>query len=329
MLFALTFSGYSQNNDARDIRLMFYNVENLFDIYDDSLKDDNDFLPGGVMRWNYTRYNRKINSLYKTIAAAGEWNMPAVIALCEVENRRVLEDLIYKTYLTRYDFGIVHEDSPDLRGIDVCMIYRRDCAEMLDYRYLTPYNVRSEDFRTRSVLYSRLLIQNDTIHLIANHWPSRRGGALAGEDMRMEIVHMVKELCDSIGQVSSGMAKIIICGDFNCTPDDTEIMTLLDKSVSGLPLVNLTESIAGRGAGSYRYKGIWEMIDQVIVSEPLLNTVNGLFTEPGFVKVFSSDFLLERDPVYPGFLPFATYRGYRYHGGFSDHLPVIIDLQTK
>ena len=136
----LTTPGFSQDTKTRSIRLMFYNVENLFDTDHDTLKDDLEFLPGGVRRWNHTRYNRKISSLYQTIAAAGEWSMPGIIVLCEVENRRVLEDLVHGTYLSKYDYGIVHEESPDPRGIDVCMIYRRDCAEVINYRYLIPAN---------------------------------------------------------------------------------------------------------------------------------------------------------------------------------------------
>lgn len=329
ILFVLTFTGQSQEKNEKGIRLMFYNTENLFDTSDDSLKDDNDFLPGGVMRWNFTRYNKKINSLYKTIAAAGEWSLPAVIALCEVENRKVLEDLISNTYLSKYGYKIIHEESPDQRGIDVCMIYRKDYAKVLNFSYHIPGQMRREDFRSRSVLYTSLLIHADTLHLIVNHWPSRRGGALAGEDMRIKIAGMVKGICDSIGIASNGRAKIIICGDFNCTPDDTEMMELMDNERTGLELFNLSERAAEKGEGSYRYKGIWEMIDQVIVSEPLLNSESGLFTEPDRFRIFNPGFLLEKDPVYPGFSPFATYRGYRYHGGFSDHLPVMTDFLFK
>lgn len=327
MLFALT--GYCQDNDARGIRLMFYNAENLFDTSDDSLKNDNDFLPGGLMRWNDSRYNKKINSLYKTIVAAGEFNPPEIIALCEVENRKVLEDLVSNTFLSKYDFRIIHEESPDQRGIDVCMIYRKDCAEILSFSYHKPCQISWEDFRTRSVLYTKLLIHKDTLHLIVNHWPSRRGGALAGEDVRMKIAGMVKWFCDSIGMASNGRAKILICGDFNCTPDDTEMKVLTDEVRSGMAMFNLSKVGAERGEGSYRYKGIWEMIDQVLISEPLLNSESGLLTEPDKFRIFNPGFLLEKDPVYPGFLPFATYRGYRYHGGFSDHLPVLVDLQIK
>jgi endonuclease/exonuclease/phosphatase family metal-dependent hydrolase len=147
--------------------------------------------------------------------------------------------------------------------------------------------------------------------------------------MRMKIAVMVRELCDSIGMASNGFAKIIICGDFNCTPDDIEMKELIDLGSSITQLLNLSQGLAERGEGTYRYRGIWEMIDQVIVSGPLLNAVTGLFTEPGDFKIFNPGFLLEKDPLYPGSSPYATYRGYRYHGGFSDHLPVIIDLKTR
>jgi len=172
-------SGYSQDVRIQPVRMMFYNVENLFDIYDDTLKDDNDFLPEGLMRWNFPRYNKKINSLYKTIVSAGEWNPPAVVAFCEVENRKVLEDLVYGTYLLKYNYGIIHEESPDQRGIDVCLIYRKDCTNIIDYRYWIPSGLKSEDFTSRSILYTKLVISTDTVHLIVNHWPSRRGGVLA------------------------------------------------------------------------------------------------------------------------------------------------------
>lgn len=329
LLFAVSFTGHAQENDAACFRLMFYNTENLFDTSDDTLTDDNDFLPAGDMRWNYYRYDKKINALYKTIAAAGEWNMPAVIAFCEVENRIVLEDLLRNTYLSKYGYRIIHEESADQRGIDVCMIYRKDCAEVLKFSYHIPAGIQTGEYRTRSVLWARMLIHGDTLNLIVNHWPSRRGGALAGEDLRLRIAGFVKGLCDSIGTASNGRAKIIICGDFNATPDDAVMKMLSGLDRSGIAMINISKSAAEKGQGSYRYKGIWEMIDQVLVSETLLNPESGLFTEPESFRVFRPDFLLEKDPLYPGFSPFATYRGYQYHGGFSDHLPIIVDLQIK
>ncbi len=312
---------YAQKADK--YRIMFYNVENFFDINDDTLTDDNSFLPDGLMRWNYSRYSGKLNSLYRTIVAAGEWQIPSIVAMCEVENRGVLQDLIYKTYLLKYSFGIIHEDSPDPRGIDVCLIYNRESSSLISYRYLVPQNIDGNPLQTRSILYSKFLIFNDTLHLIVNHWPSRRGGALAGKAYRSMISGIVKNLCDSISSACRG--KIVICGDFNSTPDDSEIRSLT-ANASHSELINLSESrYVGKG-GSYRYRGAWEMIDQFIVSGSLLNSVTGLNTCQEGIRIFDSPFLLEKDPVYPGNTPFRTYKGYRYNGGFSDHLPVLLDL---
>ena len=321
--------GYSQDVRVQPFRLMFYNVENLFDINNDTTKEDDDFLPGGVMRWNFTRYNKKINSLYKTIVAAGEWSPPAVVALCEVENRKVLEDLVYGTYLSKYNYRIIHEESPDQRGIDVCLICRKDCADILDYRYWIPSEFKGEDFTSRSILYTKLLISTDTVHIIVNHWPSRRGGVLAGEGLRMKIAAMVRQKADSLMKRSPTGEKIIILGDFNSTPDDREMKSLIAASESGIYLLNLSESLAVENLGTYRYMGTWEMIDQVIVSDMLLTCNKGLYTDVKLLSIFKPDFLLRKDPKYPGFTPLSTYRGYRYQGGFSDHLPVLLDLKFR
>jgi len=281
------------------------------------------------MRWNLTRYNKKINSLYKTIVAAGEWEPPALVGFCEVENRKVLEDLVYGTYLSKYKYGIIHEESPDQRGIDVCLIYRKECVEVIDYRYWIPALKKSEAFTTRSVLYARFLIRKDTVHIIVNHWPSRRGGVLAMEGLRMKVAVMVREKADSIMRKSTAGARIIIMGDFNSTPDDQEMKLLVSPSGSGASLVNLVEGIASEGQGTYRYMGMWEMIDQIIVSDKLINCSIGLFTDALSLKVFKPDFLMIKDAKYPGYSPLSTYRGYRYQGGFSDHLPVLLDLMVR
>ena len=322
-------TGYSQDVSFKPLRLMFYNVENLFDIYNDTTKADDDFLPKGLMRWNDTRYDRKINALYKTIVAAGEWSPPEVVAFCEVENRNILEDLVYGTYIAKFNYSIIHEESPDQRGIDVCLVYRKDCLRIPGYVYWIPSGIKTEEFTSRSVLYAKLVFEEDTIHLIVNHWPSRRGGVLAGEDMRMKISSMVREKVDSINRLTAGGAKIVILGDFNSTPDDQEIKSLVAPVKSANFLVNLSEKQAASGIGTYRYMGIWEMIDQVIVSKKLLSCNTGLYTLPDQAIVFRPDFLLAKDPKYPGFTPYSTYRGYRYQGGFSDHLPVLLNLKVR
>jgi hypothetical protein len=314
---------------SQPVRVMFYNVENLFDVCNDTTKDDDEFLPDGVRRWTNNRYDKKINSLYKVIMAAGEWSPPEIVAFCEVENRKVLEDLVYGTYLSKYNYSIIHEESPDLRGIDVCLIYRKEYIRIPEYTYLIPSEFKSKEYTTRSVLYAKILIDTDTLHLVVNHWPSRRGGVLPGETLRKEIALMIRDRTDSINKSARGNAKIIVLGDFNCTPDDQEIKTMISPAVSGRFLVNLSEKPASEGVGTYRYLGTWEMIDQVIVSDKLLTTVEGLATDPDDLKIFKPDFLLAKDPKYPGFTPFSTYKGFRYQGGFSDHLPVLLNLTLK
>lgn len=332
IVFLLIFSvkyGFSQEAAQGEFRMMFYNIENLFDINDDPDTEDEEFLPKGVMRWNSSRYNKKINSLYKTIIAAGKWMPPQVISMCEVENRKVLEDLVFGTYLSKFNYRIIHEDSPDRRGIDVCLIYRSDYVEIINHRYFIPSGIGNETFSSRSVLYAKMAVNNDTIHLFVNHWPSRRGGVLATENLRLRMAALVKEKSDSIISKSAGSAKIIIMGDLNCSPDDLEVNSLIARDDNEEVLVNFSESIAKSGQGTYRYMGTWEMIDQVIVSKGLINSGSGFYSDNSMLTIFTPDFLLRKDPKYPGFSPFPTYLGYRYQGGYSDHLPVLIDLKFR
>lgn len=328
LMFMFTVLAYTQvESDSFPVRLMFYNTENLFDTYDDTLKDDDEFLPEGLMRWNRTRYFKKINSVYKTIIAAGEWNPPAIVGLCEIENRKVLEDLVYGTALSNFGYGIIHEESPDPRGIDVCMIFRKDLVRVIDYRAWIPTGVRKDEFHSRSVLYVKCDVLGDTLHLIINHWPSRRGGVLAGEPLREEVAQMVRNAVDSLYRVSKGELKAIIFGDLNCSTDDPVISSLFKSPVVGERILfNLSDQHLKGVPGTYRYMGTWETLDQVIVSEGLMKSSRGLYTERRNFRIFSPDFLLRNDSKYPGMTTFSTYRGYRYLGGFSDHLPVLLDL---
>jgi endonuclease/exonuclease/phosphatase family metal-dependent hydrolase len=323
---------FSQEPADGSYRLLFYNTGNLFDTRDDSLKEDNDFLPDGVMRWNNTRYKQKINSVYKVITASGGWEPPSLVGLCEIENRKVLGDLVYGTWLSKFDYGIVHYESNDPRGIDLAILYRKSILNLLESAAMIPDGYDSSSFKTRYVLYTKWLISGDTIHLFFNHWPSRRGGVLPGEPMRKSIAEMVLRKSDSISKSCQGMAKIIVAGDFNCTPDDSEMQILTGDNAKNEYVIrfkNLSETIGGKIRGTYKYRGAWEMLDQVIVSESLLNSPEGIFTAENFAGIFSSDFLLRKDNSFTGVTPFATYTGYRYTGGFSDHLPVFLDLRLR
>lgn len=313
-------------------RFVFYNVENLFDTYDDSTTDDRDFLPGGSMHWTEAKYRRKLDAVYKVVIAAGEWDPPALVGFCEVENKRVLLDLVYNTYLSKYHYGVITGATNDPRGIRNGLIYRKDLVSLLSFKSLGPVSESSEKFTSRKVLYTKLLIGGDTIHMFLNHWPSRRRGVLAEEKVRQSISSVLSFALDSIAASSGQRTRIIIAGDFNCTPNDPEMAGLINNTSSlrnGLLLVNLSAGNDKRKEGTYRYKGTWEMIDQVIVSGYFLNSERGVYTGKDMLKIFRPDFLLIKDSAYPGYSPFPTYKGYKYQGGFSDHLPLILDLKVR
>ena len=328
LLLLLTGEVFPQFTAGQTVRVMFYNVENLFDIYDDTATDDDEFLPGSVRRWNFRKYEKKIYALYKTIAAAGEWSPPEVIGLCEVENRKVLEDLVYRTNLSKFNYEILHQDSPDPRGIDVCLIYRKEFVDILNWRCYSPENDTGTQATTRSVMYVKFLTGGDTIHLFVNHWPSRRGGVLAGEPLREGVAGMLRNKIDSLASAESSRIKVIIMGDLNATPADDVVRRLSEPYSSGILIENFAEN-QGNLKGTYRYRGIWEMIDQVLVSGWLSDCPQGIFTNQEMFSVIESGFLFRKDPVYPGMSPFSTWNGFRYQGGFSDHLPVVLGLKVR
>jgi endonuclease/exonuclease/phosphatase family metal-dependent hydrolase len=216
----------------------------------------------------------------------------------------------------------------------VGIIYRKDIVTILTHNSWIPKDYNKEKFNTRSVLYVKCVILGDTVHLLINHWPSRLGGTLANEDLRTAISDLVREKADSINFNSNGKARVVIMGDFNCTWDDKEMRILTDSALNNnntdlFQFINLSKKLAKKGIGSYRYQGIWEMIDQVIVSDYLINCEKGLYTNEDYFEVFDPGFLLKRDSKFPGYTPYSTFIGYRYQEGYSDHLPVLLELRIK
>ena len=302
--------------------VMFYNVENLFDTVDDTVKNDDEFLTGGERRWTSSRYHRKLNSIARTVAAAGEWELPALIGLCEVENEEVLKDLVFGTILSAGNYGIVHRDSPDPRGIDVALLYRRDLFRISDVQAWLPESHDSIPVLTRNLLYVKVTKAEDTLHLVLCHLPSRRGGVLAAAGLRERMITLAADRVDSIMKASAGGAAVIVMGDFNSTPQD-ELMSALTGTGK---FVNLSALLSEQGKGSYKYQGKWEMIDQILVSSSMLDSTTAFHTQPGFFKVVEAPFLLMQDETYPGLKPFPTYGGYRWSGGYSDHLSVLVRI---
>jgi predicted extracellular nuclease len=321
----------SSEPEGRGFRILFYNVENLFDTFNDPEKNDNAFTPDGDMRWTPYRLQKKISNIYKAITAAGEWNMPAIIGLCEVENSDVLEMLVNNTGLKNGGFQIVHRNSPDTRGIDVAALYRPDDFLLLEkwFAGITfPFDTATT---TRDILYMKGIAGgDDTLHLFVNHWPSRWGGQAATAPYRNHAATVLKSMTDSLVLINPS-AKIIIMGDFNDDPGDESLKKYLEagfdynKPVSGR-LYNVSKEISNSRSGSYKYQGVWYLYDQFIVSGSMINGTGRLQTSPQSVKVYNEAFLLIRDATWFGLKPFRSYEGFRYKGGFSDHLPVYLDV---
>lgn len=336
---------YAQNNlsptqkafieNSRALRLMFYNCENLFDTENDSLTNDEEFLPNGDRFWNDYKYKSKLNKISKVIIAAGGWNAPELVALCEIENRKVLDDLNGRTQLYMANYSIIHKESPDKRGIDVALFYQKKNFKPLHTQFIQVDFPFDGSRPTRDILYTKGLAHgSDTLHIFVNHWPSRWGGQLESENKRVFVASLLRQKVDSI-LINTSNAKIIIVGDLNDEPNNKSVHEELNAKLSlnalnKNELYNLTY-IANKGSdnGSHRYRANWGILDHIIVSGALLIPNNLLFTNVQASLIFKAPFLLEKDDNYLGQKPFRTFIGYKYNDGYSDHLPVLLDLNMK
>jgi endonuclease/exonuclease/phosphatase family metal-dependent hydrolase len=335
LLLSISLNACSQQNKKTEratnstLRIMFYNTENLFDTQNDSTTNDDEYTPKSKKHWTNDRYTQKINNLYKVIIAIGGWEPPEIIGLCEVENRSVLNNLLKNTLLSKYEYGIVHRNSPDPRGIDIALLYRRDKVKILSHTFIHFDFPNEKRKRTRESIYARYLVnQRDTLHVFVNHFPSRVGGDKKTEHLRMYTAKIIRLKCDSILKISP-QAKIIIMGDFNDTPSNLSISKSLGAQNPSAPfqanqLYNLAQPLALAGKGTHKYRGEWSLLDQIIVSGNLLNAKN-LHCEKE-MKIFDSDFIMIDEKDGMSKRPRRTYNGRKYEGGFSDHLPVYIDL---
>lgn len=325
-----------QNSPSKEripFRVMSWNVENLFDIHHDTLKNDQEFLPEAQRHWNYSRYKKKLEDLSRVIVAVGEWNAPALVGLCEVENDTVLRDLTQRSPLKELSYRYVMTDSPDQRGIDVALLYQRDMFKLLSSRSI-PIPPYKEYRPTRDLLHvSGLLLTGDTLDVFVCHLPSRSGGAKESEPYRLYTAGKLREAADSIMNARSH-PQVIIMGDFNDYPSDKSIREVLGAeappavSPSPLRLYHLLARKAkSQDFGSYKYRGEWGLLDHLIVSGTLLNPSSKFFTSEEKANVARLPFLLIEDERNGGDEPFRTYKGIKYQGGISDHLPIYTDFE--
>jgi len=322
------FSQIDPSNFERDesvVRVVFYNVENIFDPADDPNKRDEEFTPNGDRHWDNYKFYEKLKNTSKAILACGGFTPPEVIGLCEIENKRVLEQLIYATPLKKIAYKISHFESKDRRGIDVGLLYNSEVFTLVQEQIIPINFPWDSTYHTRDILWTQLKIADDTINFFVNHWPSRWGGQLETEDARVFAAQTLKAVTDSLFSQNSNV-KIIIMGDFNDSPQNKSIKDVLTGPTNQQFYLRNLMSEELPYPGSHRYQGEWSYLDQMIISKGMLNRDKGYFYLEKSTTPCALPFLLEDDKKYLGKTPFRTFAGFSYTGGFSDHLPIKIDL---
>lgn len=318
------------------LRIVSYNVENLFDCKHDTLKNDYEFLPEGDKHWTADKYKQKLANIARVITSIGGWKSPVLVGLIEVENEKTLIDLTQYSPLSNLNYKFIHAESHDRRGIDVALLYQPKQFSPIKksfYRIDFPDNPKS---KTRDILYTAGILANgDTLHVFVNHFPSRLGGEKESEAKRIYVASVLRAKVDSI-RSKNQIANILIMGDFNDYPTNTSIAKTLGANkphpslIYSNQLYNLFYRFEEEGKiGSNKYKGDWGMLDQIIVSGSMLLKINRVFTREKMSYICQEPFLLEDDKKDLGKKPFRTYNGKKYQGGYSDHLPVYIDIIIK
>jgi len=341
-LFLLSFSCNTQRNASNDNKtnspkinkyiIAFYNVENLFDIIDDPKTKDDEFTPFGYKKWTKKRYKKKLTDLSWVLSNLDN-DLPALIGLCEVENKKVVEDLASTKNLQKGKYKVIHEESIDTRGIDVALMYRSDLFEYISHKEIPVIVITKEEkFRQREILYvkGKFKGNNDIFHIFVNHWKSRRGGIEETEFKRLASAKELKKQTDKILSENKN-ANIIIMGDFNDEPENRSLNKILfatnnTKTPKHNELYNLlyNKSIKGKGTNSRNYK--WFMLDNLIVSQSLIDGKD-FYVENNEGNIFKNSKILYYNAKANFPVPNKTYGGKNYYGGYSDHLPVYFILK--
>ena len=290
---------------AEKIRVVSYNVENLFHPTRDSLIDDAEWTPEGTRRWSFARYYRKEENIARVLTNIGEWDGVDVIGLQEVENAAVVKRLCYTMRRKVYDF--VHYDSPDRRGIDVALIYKKARIDTIRTRAI---RVDLGEQTPRDILYvcTKIKTSGDTIHFLVCHMPSQRGGKAESEWKREAAKKVLQQAVDSVFAIHKD-AKIIVMGDMNDDRLEIEGMKELRSE--------RVKELKSEG-GTHKYQGRWTYLDHFYVS-PCLDSLSN-------ARVYDAEWIMETDEKFQGLKPKRTYNGFQYQNGFSDHLPIVMDI---
>ncbi|MBE8725055.1 endonuclease/exonuclease/phosphatase family protein [Flavobacterium hungaricum] len=329
----------------------FYNFENFYDSVDDPIINDDEWTPNGAQHWTEEKYQQKVKNLARVISEIGtpeNPNAPTIIGGGEIENRGVLEDLIKDSKLQSYDFGIVHFDSPDRRGIDVALLYQKKYFRPTSFSSIPliiykkafekkeeQNDVLNDSIETKTINKNRVFtrdqllvsgfLEGEEIHIIVNHWPSRSGGEKASSPFREAAAQLNRKIIDSLQNINP-KAKVITMGDFNDGPLNKSVKNILEakakkSEVSEFGVFNPFEEMADKGMGTIAYRDSWNVFDQIIMTEPFINPESSTYK---FWKagIFNRAYLIQTTGRYKGY----PLRHSQKEVGFSDHFPVYIYL---
>lgn len=318
VLIVLFWTEWCINIAAEPLRIVSYNVENLFHPEHDTIlkderirgleseriidKDDYEWTPEGERRWSYTRYYRKEENIARVLTSMGEWSGVDIVGLQEIENAAVVKRLCYTMRRNEYDF--VHYESPDPRGIDVALIYKKSRVDTIRTRKLS---CEERELKTRDILYVCAQVdKQDTLHLFVCHLPSQRGGKAESEWKRKAAKEVLQTAIDSVFALHSD-AKIIVMGDMNSEPKND--------------LKGLVNRMIEERYGTHKYQGRWTCLDQFYTSTNLQKI--------SAVTIYDAEWIQEPDEKYMGLKPKRTYNGFHYQNGYSDHLPIQLILNIR
>ena len=328
LLLFISITSYSQEKKYALYSVAFYNLENLFDTIHDAGKNDFEYLPNGKNKWNSMKYEAKLKNMSEILSQLSTDKLPlgpTIIGMSEVENRRVLEDLLKQPALSDRGYEIVHYEGPDRRGVDCAFFYNPKFFHLTASK-LAPYIYENNDttYKTRGFLIASGTLAGEKVHFIVNHWPSRAAASPARE----RAGEQVRALKDSLLNEDSN-AKVIIMGDMNDDPMDQSMVTLgakkYKKEVKKHDMFNpWWETLEDKGVGTLLYRGKWNLFDQIVISPTLLNAKKGLKYDHN--EVFIREYLFQQDGKYKG-SPLRTHGGKLWLNGYSDHLPTIIYLK--
>ncbi len=313
--------------EAQKIIVGFYNCENFYDTLNNIGTIDEDFLPTSAKAYTQKRFDIKSSHLAKVIEGLGKMDSAkgiSLLGLAEIENKIVLEKLVQEKIIQKYNYKYIHFDSKDLRGVDVALIYNPV--------YFTPYQTKIfslsdsshfTHFTTRDILYVKGQLEQEWVHVLVNHWPSRRGGEKKSSANRIWAASVCKRIMDSI-QSRQPNSRFIVMGDFNDNPNN--------KSLLSLQIDNPFAHLFKNGLGSIAYNDSWSLFDQILLSKSwrssLLDSGQAFALTSYKPIVYKSFEMTENEGRYQGY-PKRTYNGDQFRGGFSDHFPVALIFSVK